>query len=354
MKVTVTNYLNVRVGEPSVNAPSYQFLSPGTVVEVEDVFYQGDYFDSNNKWLRDSADNYYWSGGVSTVDLAIPSIEVGNVRVNYNRHLNVSTEIKATKGEGVTIAILDSGCFRHKALEGAIIGGYDAINPGTDKYNDTSLEGRGTSIAGIIGARENEANQIVGIAPKANLYIVRGIEDESISSGHILNGLKWIRDHVEADILNLGFNLFRDTHSAEISEVLAELADKGMLIIGAGENGVHLFSNSIFYPANLPHVIGVGELGRVTLPAGAELHEQINYIVPQAKYLSTANYLSIYRDSYEGCAYACAVVAGAAALGLSYKRKTCSNLSPFELLNNQWPRFVQNNFPNKPFCVFKK
>ena len=354
MRVTVINYLNVRVGEPSVNAPSYQYLSPGTVVEVEEVFYQGDYFESTNKWLRDVADNYYWAGAVSTTDLNIPSIEVGNVRLSYNKQLNVSTEIKATKGEGVTVAILDTGCFGHKALEGAIAGGYDSINCVEGSYNDTSLEGRGTGIAGIIAAREIDSNQIVGIAPKASLYVVRAIEDESISSGPILAGLKWLRDQTSVDIINLSFSLFRDTHSAEISEVLAELADRGTLIIGAGENGIHLFSNSIFYPANLPHVIAVGELGRITLPTGASLHEQINYIIPQAKYLSTSNYRSVYHDDFEGCGYASALVTAAVALALSYKRKSCSNLSPFELLNNQWPRFVLNNFPSKPYSVFKK
>ena len=58
MKVTVTKYLNVRVGKASVNAPSYQYLAPGTILEVEDKTYKGDKYEDKDDWLKDAAGNY--------------------------------------------------------------------------------------------------------------------------------------------------------------------------------------------------------------------------------------------------------------------------------------------------------
>jgi len=48
MKVTVTKYLNVRVGKPSVNAPCYQYLAPGSELEMHGNLYKGDSFKDNN------------------------------------------------------------------------------------------------------------------------------------------------------------------------------------------------------------------------------------------------------------------------------------------------------------------
>ena len=65
MKVTVKVFLNVRVGKPSVNAPCYQYLAPGTELEVDGNLYPGDKFEGIDTWLKDEAGNYYWSGGVN-------------------------------------------------------------------------------------------------------------------------------------------------------------------------------------------------------------------------------------------------------------------------------------------------
>jgi hypothetical protein len=64
MKVTVKDFLNVRVGKPSVNAPTFQFLAPGSILDVEEKFFDGDKLEGNSLWVKDEADNYYWSGGI--------------------------------------------------------------------------------------------------------------------------------------------------------------------------------------------------------------------------------------------------------------------------------------------------
>ena len=73
MKVLVKHFLNVRAGKPSVNAPCYQYLAPGSEVEVDGKLYKGDQFEGINTWLKDDVDNYYWSGGVENIQRAAPA-----------------------------------------------------------------------------------------------------------------------------------------------------------------------------------------------------------------------------------------------------------------------------------------
>src|SRR3954468_2669962 len=73
---------------------------------------------------------------------------------------------KSTKGEGVVVAILDTGIDKeHPDLKENIIGGRNFTNEGgTDNWNDGN--GHGTHVAGSIAAVEND-NGVVGVAPKA-------------------------------------------------------------------------------------------------------------------------------------------------------------------------------------------
>src|SRR6186713_2671560 len=116
MKVTVKdNFLNVRIGRPSVNAECHQFLAPGSVIDVDGKLYPGDRFHGIDTWYKDAAGNYYWSGGVGS----------GDVKFNYNTLLGLPDPICATKGDGVVVAIIDSGCYDHRSLTGSIIASYD-------------------------------------------------------------------------------------------------------------------------------------------------------------------------------------------------------------------------------------
>ena len=73
MKLTVKVNLNVRVGKPSVNAPCYTYITPGSTLEVDENPYPGDMYDGNDTWYKDDAGNYYWSGGFDNINSQIQS-----------------------------------------------------------------------------------------------------------------------------------------------------------------------------------------------------------------------------------------------------------------------------------------
>src|SRR5690606_16008598 len=81
---------------------------------------------------------------------------------------------KETKGKGMKVAVLDTGCdTNHPDLKERVIGGRnftddDQSNP--DIYTD--YNGHGTHVAGTIAAQENDAG-VIGVAPEADLLIVK-------------------------------------------------------------------------------------------------------------------------------------------------------------------------------------
>ena len=83
---------------------------------------------------------------------------------------------KGRYGEGIVIAIIDTGCdINHPDLHDRIVG----VKNFTDDDNGQSdividYVGHGTHVAGIIAANKNGTG-IVGVAPKAKLLIIKAL-----------------------------------------------------------------------------------------------------------------------------------------------------------------------------------
>src|SRR5208283_2963149 len=95
-----------------------------------------------------------------------------------------------TQGAGVRVAVIDTGIdLSHKALQGKIDGGYNAITdseaPGS--YQDDN--GHGTHVSGTIAANSPD---LMGVAPKARLYAVKVLDaDGSGSLSDVIKGIVW-------------------------------------------------------------------------------------------------------------------------------------------------------------------
>ena len=87
--------------------------------------------------------------------------------------MNVPAAWKQSKGEGIKVAVLDTGHPLHQDTDLNCIAGFNAFN-GTDDIFDQN--GHQTHCTGIICALDNKEG-MVGVAPKAKCISVKVLSD---------------------------------------------------------------------------------------------------------------------------------------------------------------------------------
>jgi type VII secretion-associated serine protease mycosin len=176
---------------------------------------------------------------------------------------------RTTKGEGVTVAVLDTGVDAdHPDLKGHVLPEKDLVGFGAVP-GDRPWARHGTGMAGIIagqGHGQGRADGVLGIAPGVRILPVRVILEDADperkrarteKSGALADGIRWAADH-GADVINL--SLGDDSESAhpeprEDTAIQYALA-KGVSVVASAGNG-GLQGNRASYPAAYPGVIAV-------------------------------------------------------------------------------------------------
>lgn len=166
MKVTVNTFLNVRVGKPSVNAPCYQYLAPGSELEVDGQLYEGDPYEGSNLWIKDAANNYYWAQGTNfTVVTDVPKISILPAAYEYWHLKNGVKDLHDAgyMGAGRSICIIDSG-----AAANCPEYNYAAITRKSfvPTSNGWDNKGHGSKCLGVVHC---QGKRVVGIAPQASI-----------------------------------------------------------------------------------------------------------------------------------------------------------------------------------------
>ena len=310
MKVTVAKYLNVRVGTPSVNAPNYQYLAPGSILEIDGKLYLGDPYDGNIIWFKDHSDNYYWSGGIANAQQIIEQINNNPTEQGklpwYIVDFDIQKEWDSTKGEGVDIAILDSGCYFHDHFATQIRSRKNFLN-GSENVKDN--EGHGSFMAGIIAS--NGLGDIFGIAPKANLHIGKIINRNSdgLNPNVVAEAIDHYSDKV--DIINMSIGFFQD------HEIIRDaVANSNALVVAAHGNDRTQTRDRGDFPALNDGCLSVGSCGlkdgKIHLSDQLIRAHGIDVVAPGEEILSTYKDGKTHRDS--GSSMATAYVSGVLAL----------------------------------------
>jgi subtilisin family serine protease len=317
MKVTVNCNLNVRVGKPGLNAPSYQYLAPGSILEVDGKLYKGDSFDGIDTWYKDEAGNYYWSGGIK-LNL-LQTIELQEM-VNYNKLVqNIPDNWRVTEGKDIVIAIVDTGCSNHFALQNSIKDKYNSIK-NNKNVDDISNSSHGTFISGIIAARNNP--MINGIAPQVQLLIVKVSDDDTgIEAENVLNGLKWLKNQSnKPNIINISLDFDPYPHQQEFIDIFKYFNDNSIIVYAAAQNDLNLFGDNIFYPATEDNVYGVGTLNvGNSIIKNKSINKSVKYIIPNIIYYSTIRNNDF--NTNKGCSFSTAITSAITSLSISYFNK---------------------------------
>ena len=219
-----------------------------------------------------------------------------------------------TKGEGVTIAILDTGCdMSHPDLSEQIIGGRnfttdDESNP--EKYQD--YNGHGTHVAGTIAAKHNEQG-VVGVAPAANLLILKVLDKNGSGQYEwIINAIRYAIEQ-KVDIISMSLGGPEDV--PELHQAIKDAVKNNILVVcAAGNEGDgNEETDEYGFPGAYNEVISVGaiDLNRSSSEF-SNSNKEIDLVAPGEKILST--YLNGKYATLSGTSMATPHVSGALAL----------------------------------------
>jgi subtilisin family serine protease len=323
MKLIVKDFLNVRVGAPSVNAPSYQYLAPGSEVEVDGRLYDGDEFERVSTWYKDAADNYYWSGGFAQTKVVVPrDFDPAKMSWGHERYnIPLLWNTLKTTGEKITVAVIDTGIDKlHPDLASKIHPLSKSFVGDVKDINDTDPEGHGTSMAGIIGA--SGKSKVFGVAPGAELLILRvSRESQGGEVKHYAEALKYAAGIDAVDIISFSNNM---GDNAGLREAIKVCIDRKKIVVASIGNGRNpLIPNGPdgdTFPACYENVMTVGAFDRAgNICSFSSWHPQLDFLAP-----GDASVLTTTRNAGSGpgggTSIATAFAAGGLALLFAYAK----------------------------------
>ena len=124
--------------------------------------------------------------------------------------INAKTAWKVTEGEGITVAVVDTGVdLTHPDLKANLVPGYNAINQAEPIIDDVN---HGTHVAGIIAAVKGNGIGGCGVAPRTKIMPIKALGAGSGGAADVSEGIIWATDH-KADVINLSLR-FRPSWDA--------------------------------------------------------------------------------------------------------------------------------------------
>lgn len=203
----------------------------------------------------------------------------------------------------IKVAVIDSGIDFTSDVDVQerknFIPDQDSVSP---LYEDGS--GHGTSVAGIIAAKDNEEG-ITGIDENVELYSAKVLDENNQAPiSRVVEAINWaIEKNVKIINLSLGTSVYSDT----LHNAVKKAADKGILVVCAAGNG-----GSVEYPAAFAETLAVGSVGADgTISTSSSEGDSLDVVAPGEQIMSTAAFDGLMASS--GTSMAAPHVTGVAA-----------------------------------------
>jgi subtilisin family serine protease len=225
-----------------------------------------------------------------------------------------------TRGEGVKVAIIDTGVdIRHPDLRGSIAAAVNLVDADDAQFQ---RDRHGTEMAGVIAAVANNREGIVGIAPNARLFVFKACwqaqedADAARCNSFTLARALTAAFDAHAQVVNLSL---AGPDDPLLGDLIREGQHRGILFVGAA-------SDSAGVAGGLLHRAGVIEV------ASAETHSANDSVL----YAPGREILTLlpggHYDFASGASIATAQVSGVVALMLA-KNPGLSSASAYRLLH---------------------
>jgi serine protease AprX len=181
--------------------------------------------------------------------------------------------IPGVNGQGVGVAVIDSGISFHSALANKVVANVSLI---TGDPSVADAFGHGTHVAGIIAGNAAPARTVTGlytggVAPGAQLVNVRVLGADGVGlTSDVIAGIQWAianrtRYNIRIINLSIGHPVAEPSATDPLCEAVAEAVQAGIVVVAAaGNDGVDANGSrvlgGIMSPGNSPWAITVGAL----------------------------------------------------------------------------------------------
>ena len=183
-------------------------------------------------------------------------------------------------GQGVKIAVIDSGVFyNNPALGGCfgpgclIAGGRDYVGDEFDGVNGLAPDndpmdctGHGTFVTGIVGAQLPNRYNVSGVAPGSSIYAYRVFSCYSATTNDIV--AKAMQDAFTDgnDIINLSLGETSSWTGSMLSVIGSRIAARGVSVMASAGNGGYAGTFYTESPGTGVDVLSVGSVDNVNFP----------------------------------------------------------------------------------------
>lgn len=214
--------------------------------------------------------------------------------------IGLTAEMKATKGKGVKIALIDKGAnltlpaLSHHDIDGRKFdvtpSGFDPQTAeGKDDISDAlpNSDLHGTQLLSILGANASEEDGIIGMAPQAEIYVIKILDENKATRQECMLCALQLCKRLDVDIIcNSSFP--RITSRANlplIDQAMADLEANNIIFVSSLKNsGLPARLNKLGFPSRLPYslVTGVPQKKLLKkLPADFKWTKGIEFLFPE-------------------------------------------------------------------------
>jgi len=172
--------------------------------------------------------------------------------------INASAAWDTSTGAGIVVAVVDTGIdYNHPDISANVVPGWDFVGAsvGNPQQGNDPIDhfGHGTHVAGTIAAVGNNGIGVIGVAWRAKIMPVKGLDDSGSGSDSTMAPAIEYAANNGADVINASWG------GAGTSQTIADAVDyaynMGLVFVTSAGNDNDNADN--YYPANLWDVITV-------------------------------------------------------------------------------------------------
>ena len=250
-------------------------------------------------------------------EIKLPPVEVNeelgtlSQRIDWGlRQLNVPKTWSITKGDGITVMVIDTGHPVHPDIGDNAIEGKNCIP------NEPIIDENGHQLhcTGIICAKDNETG-MVGVAPNAKCISVKALNKNGSGSYQGLTEALDYAIEMKPDLVSM--SLGGSAPSSAMHSRIKKLYDMNIPVVcAAGNSG----DGGVNYPAAFDETIAIAAYDKYgNVARFSSKGEKVEWAAPGVNIYST--YLNNGYASLSGTSMACPFIAGVVALMLAKHKK---------------------------------